>query len=522
MDYWRRFLQLIAVISLLDGVSRVYGAKILAIFPFPGPSQYLVVQPYLKTLASRGHEVTVINAYPQKKPIKKYRDIEVPEVFKYSGDWFSYMDVRTNKIKEILDFSWYYSSIAKDVMDSVNVQRLLKSPEEHFDLLIVEVLQTDIFYGLAEHFKAPMIGFSSYGTDPYIDALVDNISPMAYSPLFSGNSMERMDFWQRLENMWHNLLMLGHRVLVHNPLHDRLYREYFPNATRSLEEMRQNISLILLNQHYSLSFPRPYVTNMIEVGGFHLQHQPQDLPQDIEDFIANSQQDVIYFSMGSNIKSENFPEPKRKIILETFSQLPYKVLWKFENPSLMTDKPANVFISKWFPQGDILSHPKVKLFISHGGLLSLTESIYHGKPILGMPIFFDQHRNIKRATQYGLAVSVDYKTLNATGFLDSIREIMENPKYLQKAQDLSRRYRDQPIDPLEKAIYWTEFVMRHHGAPFLRSPAQYLNFWQKQSWDCAALLFVCFCLGLIVFVKLCKSIFILLENILFKKKSKND
>ncbi|XP_073825515.1 UDP-glucosyltransferase 2-like [Musca autumnalis] len=522
MVYWGKYFTLIVLIFLLGGVSRVHGAKILAIFPFPGPSQYLVVQPYLKTLASRGHEVTVINAFPQKKPLKNYRDIEVPEVLKYVGDVLSYVDIGMNKIEEILAGSWYYSSIAKDVMDNVNVQQLLKSPEEHFDLVIVEVLQTDIFYGFAEHFKAPIIGFSSYGTDPYIDALVDNISPMAYSPLFSGNSMEHMDFWQRLENMWHNLLMLCHRVFVHNPIHDRLYWEYFPNATRSLEEMRQNISLILLNQHYSLSFPRPYVTNMIEVGGFHLQHQPQALPQDIEDFIANSQQDVIYFSMGSNIKSEHFPEPKRKIILETFAKLPYKVLWKFENPSLMPDIHANVFISKWFPQGDILSHPKVKLFISHGGLLSLTESIYHGKPILGMPIFFDQHRNVERAKQYGFALSVDYKTLNTTGFLSCIKEIMENHKYLANAQDISRRYRDQPMDPLEKAIYWTEFVMRHRGAPFLRSPAQYLNFWQKQSWDCAAFLLLCISVGLIVLVKLCKCIFISLTNVLLKKKWKSD
>ncbi|XP_061392909.1 UDP-glucosyltransferase 2-like [Musca vetustissima] len=524
MEFWK-YLKLLISILLINGVSIGQGAKILAIFPFPGPSQYLVVQPYLKTLAARGHEVTVISAFPQKKPLENYRDIEVPEVLKYVGDLFSYADLRMNKFKEILGFSWYYSSIVKDVMENENVQKLLKSPEEHFDLVIVETLQTDVLYGFAEHFKASLIGFSSYGTDPYIDALVDNISPLAYTPLFSGNSMERMDFWQRLENMWHNILMLLHRVLIHNPLHDSLYRQYFPNATKSLEELRQNISLILLNQHYSLSFPRPYVTNMIEVGGFHLQHKPQPLPKDIYDFLSNSTQDVIYFSMGSNIRSEHFPEPIRKVILQTFSQLPYKILWKFENPSLMANKPPNVFINKWFPQGDILQHPKVKLFISHGGLLSLTESIYCGKPILGMPIFFDQHRNIQRAKQYGFALAIDYATLNTTGFTTSIREIMENPKYLQRAQEISLRYRDQPMDPLEKAIYWTEFVIRHRGAPFLRSPAQYLNFWQKHSWDCAGFLLICGLLGVIVcvfgFVKFLSLIYFL-KNILTNRKQKSE
>lgn len=55
--------------------SRVESAKILAVFPFRGPSQYILVQPYLKALAARGHELTVISAFPQKTPIKNFREI---------------------------------------------------------------------------------------------------------------------------------------------------------------------------------------------------------------------------------------------------------------------------------------------------------------------------------------------------------------------------------------------------------------------------------------------------------------
>lgn len=62
------------------------GARILAIFPFPGPSQYINVVPYLKALAARGHHVTSVNAFPQKQPVKNFRDIAVVEVFQsYEG-----------------------------------------------------------------------------------------------------------------------------------------------------------------------------------------------------------------------------------------------------------------------------------------------------------------------------------------------------------------------------------------------------------------------------------------------------
>uniref|UniRef100_A0A1I8PV86 UDP-glucuronosyltransferase n=1 Tax=Stomoxys calcitrans TaxID=35570 RepID=A0A1I8PV86_STOCA len=519
MKIWNP-LKWVVLILLHFSARESESAKILAIFPYPGPSQYLVVQPYLKALAARGHELTVISAFPQKKPLENYRDIEVPEVLKYVGDIFDYIDMEISKFQEIVGFSFYYISVVKDVLGNEQVQNLLKSPQEHFDLVIVETLQTDALFGFADHFQAPLIGFSSYGTDPYIDALVDNISPMAYSPLHTDPSTERMDFSQRLRNMWHNLLMMGHRVFMMNPMQDRLYREYFPKHTKTLEEMRQNISLILLNQHFSLSFARPYVANMIEVGGFHLQHKPQPLPQDVEEFIASSSQEVIYFSMGSNIKSENFPLPIRKLLLNVFSQLPYKILWKFENPSLLADKPSNVFISKWFPQGDILAHPKVKLFITHGGLLSFIESIYHGKPVLGIPIFFDQIMNVLRAEQYGFGLSLIYRQLNESSLLAAVTELMENPHYGERAQEISKRYRDQPIDPMEKAIYWTEYVIRHRGAGFLRSPAQYLNFWQKSSWDCAAVIGGAFVMGFVVFAYIFVQITKCVVRLISSKKKK--
>lgn len=64
-------------------------AKILAIFPYPGPSQYILVQPYLKALAFKGHEMTVINAHPQTQQIKNYRDILVMDVHQdYEGKQF--------------------------------------------------------------------------------------------------------------------------------------------------------------------------------------------------------------------------------------------------------------------------------------------------------------------------------------------------------------------------------------------------------------------------------------------------
>lgn len=56
------------------------GAKILGVFPFPAHSHFTVGFTIMKELAERGHEVTMISSYPQKTPIKNYRDISVAEI----------------------------------------------------------------------------------------------------------------------------------------------------------------------------------------------------------------------------------------------------------------------------------------------------------------------------------------------------------------------------------------------------------------------------------------------------------
>jgi glucuronosyltransferase len=86
-------------------------------------------------------------------------------------------------------------------------------------------------------------------------------------------------------------------------------------------------------------------------------------------------------SFGSVLTASDMPEPQRKLLLDVFGRLKQKVLWKWETES-MPDKPANVKLSKWLPQQDILGHPKLRLFVSHGGQSSCQESLCHQKPMV--------------------------------------------------------------------------------------------------------------------------------------------
>ena len=121
------------------------------------------------------------------------------------------------------------------------------------------------------------------------------------------------------------------------------------------------------------------------------------------------------------------PQEKVDILINTFSKLKHKVIWKWESDEL-PNKPDNVLIGKWLPQDDILAHKNVKLFISHGGLGSIVESKYHGVPMIGIPIYGDQMKNVEVIVKDGWALSLDLKNLTEEFLNEAIREILENSK----------------------------------------------------------------------------------------------
>lgn len=236
-----------------------------------------------------------------------------------------------------------------------------------------------------------------------------------------------MNFLQRAGNIAMTLFETVYMNIFYWPSQNQIYQESFPDPKPSLDELMNNVNLVLLNSHFTLNYPRPYVPNMVEVGGLHINRVPNPLPKDIQEFLDQADEGVIYFSMGSNIQSTTLPVEKREAILKTFAQFKQKVMWKWESDDL-PGKPDNVFIKSWWPQDDILAHRNVKVFITHGGLLGSTEAIYHGVPVIGIPIFGDQELNMARAVHAGYGLTVNYRNLTQDALTWALKEVLGNEK----------------------------------------------------------------------------------------------
>ena len=75
--------------------------------------------------------------------------------------------------------------------------------------------------------------------------------------------------------------------------------------------------------------------------------------------------------------------------------------------------------------------------------------------------------------------------------------------YKEKAMWLSTIQRNQPIKPLDRAIFWIEFVMRHKGAKHLRPAAHNLTWFQYHSLDVIGFLLACVATVVFVITKCC-------------------
>ncbi|XP_045487122.1 uncharacterized protein LOC111000247 [Pieris rapae] len=492
----------ICLLGVLLFTSYSDALRLLVFFPMNAKSHSILGHGVVDNLLAAGHEVVHVTSFPKEKTVPNLLEINISKVgdrimksLYTQSDDLTIRKLAQTKLDHIILMDLTYE-LNRQIIEDPSVKDYFENPKHKFDGVIMEWFYCTFIAGIAPLFEAPLIWVASTEAHWLVLDLIDGPSNPAYTvDLFSTNSLP-LNLYQRTEELYTMIkIYLVSRYYI-TPKEKNIYESLLTSIARkrgvtlpTFDEAVYNASLMLITSHPSIGTPYKLPQNAKYVAGYHISTEVKPLPQDLKNVIDNAKHGVIYFSMGSHLRSSDMSKQMKNDLLKMFAKLYETVIWKFEDD--LENVPKNVHLVKWAPQQSILAHPNLKFFITHGGQLSTTEAIHFGVPVIGIPIMGDQYVNMNSVSNKGFGITVKWSENSIISDLTAaIKEIKTNPMYTKKAKELSEIYHNRQVTPGKDLVYWVEYVIATGGALHLRSPGISLPLYKKLYLDLFALIII--------------------------------
>jgi len=122
----------------------------------------------------------------------------------------------------------------------------------------------------------------------------------------------------------------------------------------------------------------------------------------VPDSLAGQEGALIYFSLGS-LGSADVPLMRR--VIGCLAATPHRYIVSKGPLHAELELAPNMHGAEFLPQTSVI--PQADLVITHGGNNTATECLHFGKPMIVLPLFWDQHDNAQRVDELGLGVRLD-------------------------------------------------------------------------------------------------------------------
>jgi MGT family glycosyltransferase len=160
-----------------------------------------------------------------------------------------------------------------------------------------------------------------------------------------------------------------------------------------------------------------------------------DAPYEVE----RGDEPLVYLSLGSLASGD--VELMRGLI-GSLTDSAYHVIVSKGPQHEELELPANMTGEEFLPQTSIL--PQVDVVITHGGNNTVTEALYFGKPMVLLPVFWDQYDNAQRMHETGFGIRLDTYGHDPAELPAAVDRLLGNAGIRGRLDSLSSRLRAAP------------------------------------------------------------------------------
>jgi polyene glycosyltransferase len=219
-----------------------------------------------------------------------------------------------------------------------------------------------------------------------------------------------------------------------------------PEARRPMAVIDRAAVVLCLSLR-ELDYPFPIPPNLAPVGALIPPLPEAAQPNELADWL-DAQSSVAFVGLGTVTRLT-----RRHVhaMVEVARRLEgrHQLLWKLpaEQQRMLPPAaalPGNLRVEQWVPsQLDVLAHPNVKAFLTHGGSNGFHEGLYFGKPLVVRPLWADCYDEAVRGADHGVGVTLDQpRDVDPEDVVNKLTQVLETGSFRERAEHFARLMRE--------------------------------------------------------------------------------
>jgi len=164
-----------------------------------------------------------------------------------------------------------------------------------------------------------------------------------------------------------------------------------------------------------------------------------DATAELPAHIASGDGGLVYLSLGS-LGSADVDLMKR--LVDVLSRAPHRFIVSKGPQASEYELAENMWGEELLPQPALL--PLADVVITHGGNNTTTECFHFGKPMVALPLFWDQYDNAQRIAETGFGIRLQTYEFEDGELLDAVDRLLADEHLRTRMTGIAERVRATP------------------------------------------------------------------------------